>query len=575
MNPGAWLRRPGHPPASRPPTLVGSAWLSLLVTGVTVTAPGTLAAQGDGPVVTVRAETRIELHVERQGDRLQVRGVLRDDRGTPLVGRALDVAAIGAAGTESTRLTTDHAGTFARTVPVGAADQVVVSFGETPLYAGTRVERSLDPERADVRLGIAVSDGGRIDLDGDPVVITVTADSDAGKQGLRVHLEDEMRRPLADGVTDARGRVTFRLEPTALGPPGPGRVVAIAADDGERSRAATEYPIVRSRGTALTLESSGTRARAGFPLRFEGRLTVAGMPGQPVPGAPVGVFAGGAHLGTDVTDDDGRYVVVAPLPSEAAEREVVARFEAARPGLSSSTSPPILVTWVEAEGRFFLWALVPIALTALALWALRRRAGDQGGPEAPARSTRAPGLVPGGGGRGRRGGSSTVGGRVVDVDTGRGVAPARVTFLVEGSTEEHVVDAAPDGAFAGGPFPDGALEVRVEAAGFAPHHGSIRLPHRGEWAEMEVRLRSLRRAVADAYRGAVLPRLPDQGRWAWRTNRELADEAGAREPGVRTPLADLEGRVAAIYYGPGPAPQAEVDEVLRAAGELEPDAPER
>jgi len=550
----------GHAPAPLPVLIP-------LAIAVGMAGPGADTAWGAPPAVTIRAETRIQLHMERQGPSTRVRGVLRDDRGTPLVGRDVTLFFRGGPAARATIATrTDGSGAFQAEVPTGAATEVVADFPPTELFAGARVRRDLDPSRADVRLGIAVSEGGQIDLDGPPVSVTVTADSDAGKEGVALRLEDELGRPLARGRTDARGRAGFELDPADVGPRGPGRIVAHALGDDRRSGTTTEYPIVRLRRTSLGLDAPEGPARAGREVVFRGALRFAADPEAPVSGGAVGVFIDGTHVGTAVTDDQGRFEVVAVVPPGDGPRSVLARFESARAGLTSAESAPREILWRAARRRFLWWAALPLLATALAWLALGRgRRTAASTPREPEPTDGRSRLVqPPPRSAGNRGRRREVSGVVRAARTGAPVPGARVRFLgPSGETASTETDL--EGAFRLRPGEPGRGQLRVQAPGFAPFDASLSLPHRGEWEGIEVRVATWRQAAGDAFRGAVLPRLPERRRWRTKTNRELAREAGRQSPELREPLERLEARVSAIEYGPSLPPEDELVRVLQEA----------
>ncbi|MBX3270927.1 MAG: carboxypeptidase regulatory-like domain-containing protein [Sandaracinaceae bacterium] len=526
--------------------------------------PGVAAAQ---PIVWVRAETRIELRVER-GPRVRVRATLRDDRGSGLASRALElrVAEPGGLTRGLTRGATDANGDLAADfdVPPGTY-RFEARYAGDESYAETRVELLLDLERAHVRLVLAPLEGrlDRIDLDVPTHPIRVRAESDAGGAGLLVQLENELDEPLASGTTGADGSLLLTVSSEALGGPAAGRLVVRTTGDAVRAPAQTEVLVVRFRPTRLTLEAPTATVTAGQPLRVRGTL---GTSEGPLARKAVGVFAGERHLETVLTDADGRFESVVVLEDADGPVALTARFESDAPWRPAAASDAVEVR-VEPRGATSLpWLLLPIGVSALAILALfwrgRRvaRAVEARvaslAPAPPGIHLRAP---PGAREATRR----DLEGVVLDADDGDPLGGARVTLSGGARALETQTDSA--GAFALADVPDGRWTLRIEYAGYEAREATVELPHRGALGAIDVRLRSLRQLALHRYAPLAEALAPERRWWAFWTPRELAGRARA---GARRDVEAVTDEVErAVWSSTPPAPE-EVDAIGQRAARL-------
>jgi len=506
------------------------------------------------PTVRVRAESRIELRVERRPAEVQVTGVLRDDRGEPLPDQPVEIRLEpDEGGSRSERGRTDALGRLAATFPVetGRYD-IRASYAGDARYQRIDVAQELDLERAHVQLGLSRADGERVDrLDLDRPVhrLQVRARSAEGGAGLEVTLASELGDRLAGGTTGDDGTVVLEVESARLGPPAAGRLVVTSERDDRRSRAQTEVMVVRFRAASLTLDATPTHLELGAPLRIEGRLTDSG---GALPRRAVGLFAGDRHLDTVLTDAEGRFARELQLDGLSGTVAVRARFTSDAPWRPSAESPAISVTLAAPSSAPWPWLLLPMAICAAAIFWISRRSA----PEPTRASTRTvpPPPPPGiraGAGEVRGATHRAVGGRVLDADSGAAIPGARITIEAAGEAHEARADAS--GAFTFSDLADGEHRLQVSAPGYEERDAVIQVPHGGRWLDTRVRLRSLREVAVRHYREVAERLAPGRRWWALWTPRELLDRA---QRSARREAATLTEAVErAAYAAPHPSPE--------------------
>jgi len=535
------------------------ARLSGFLLGLGLFLAGPAAAQS-GPRVVVRAETRIELRVERAPDAApHLVGTLRDELGTPLDGRPIDVsvwsdAAADAGGRWTAHPRTDGRGSF--DVLLGGAESgwwASASFPGDGLHVGTEARQRIDLELAHVSLTVHLDDRGVLDLDRPRHAVRIAASSAAGGAGLAVSLRSELGVVLAEGRTDEGAELVLDVPSDRLGPPSAGRLIALSAADALRSAAQAEVPIVRRRPTTLTL------ARAGDDLdrtSLSGELRDAEGPRAR---EAVALYASPErYLGTALTDEAGHFafeVTAASVSGLGAEIALVARFASDAPWIGASESPP--VRWSLrpplADGSAVLGA-VSLLLVLLALGLLWRRPGSA-----------APGAVEPGQtsielGERTRERITEVSGRVQDARTGSPVA-ARVEI----AGQVHVAGA--DGRFLLHPAP-GRHRLILRAEGYALLEAELTVPHRGEHRGMRVRLPAMRDLALAPLRPIALQLLPSAELWSLWTQRELL--AALRKAGREPPeLADLIERVERACYAESPPAEDELAAIRQTAQRVE------
>jgi hypothetical protein len=503
-------------------------------------------------VVRVRAETRIELDVGREGATLRIRGALRDDGGGAVASRDVHVSVRPEHGAvlESHTVRTDDSGLFSVELPAAEGASVVdASFLGEPDLEASSVRVIADEQRAHVVLVVALPEGNRLSLDEPTHLVRISASSAHGGERLRVALRNEIGTELGSGTTDATGRLALEIASSELGPPAAGRLVARSEPDQARAGAQTEVPIVRYRETSLVWLDHAAELTGETTLRA--RLSTST---GPLERRAVGVFVAGEHVATRLTGPDGELAIrLDPtLAGSATMVSVGARFDADAPWLESSVAPERSLS-VPRPTRVVPWlALGSGALFLIVAWWLRRRPTED---EPTTRQSRAPGVV------GARpfqilASLRVVTGTIVHASTGEPIVGATVRC---GTQETTSTDR---GAFTLTPA-DGPSTLVVEAVGFETLQQRLVLPHRGEWRGAVVRLESRRDLASRMLLEILAITLPGEVA-STATDRELV--AIARTRGATSPELDaLVGEVEQIVYAEAPPSASALERVSRLA----------
>jgi len=488
------------------------------------------------PMLRVRSETRVEFSAEQVAGGVQVELALRDDLGAAIAGAELRLTLHDADGSQRTqRVRTGMSGDFAgRLRAPDAVTTVVVRYEGDRTHAGTRAERTLDAMQVSTTLTLESDGGGRLDLDAPSHGFVVGATSDVGGADLRVELLDELDRVLATGRTDVEGHWRVQLPSDALGPVGAGRLTARVAGDLRRADAQVELPVVRMRITHLTLDVAQGPLRPDQAVQIAGRLSdsQAGL-GQ----RAVGLYVGEAHWFTVLTDESGAYATERRLDADDVDLDadpavqLQARYASEGPGRPDAASEVARRPVEAAVSWAWLALVVPLFLTAAAvLWGARGRRRPPSPERQPARPPAS--YVEAGRSRGRRRRFHDVGGTVQDGREQDPLAGAKVRAIDEsGAAAETLTD--PSGRFSFASLPAGASVIEVDAVGYELSRTPLTLPHRGEWSQMSVRLRSLRWQASESFEPVALELVDSAEQAASRTAREVAAVArGAVEADV-------------------------------------------
>lgn len=500
--------------------------------------------------VRVRAETRIELRVAPRGADVEVGATLRDDLGQPLAAQRVEIRILDEARhTEHGRATrsTDAQGAIDVRFEALTGEQYLITarYEGDERYQRIEVQQRLDLARAHVRLTVGVGAGGRLDLDQREHAIDVRAASDRGGAGLALVVSNELGEMLAQATTGADEHARFVIPSERLGPPAAGRIIVRTEGDRVRAGAQTEVPVVRFRPSRIELRARSLRIAPGDRAQIEGRLSDST---GPMARRAVGIFASETHLATVLSDDQGRFERAIEL--EAAEDrtiEISARYVSDAPWRTSVRSAPLSIR-IEGRGSTpWPWLLVPMAICAIAIGVLSRRARTvRTGTRVERPSAAPPGVAPAkASSRAQR---SDVAGTVLDADEGTPLEGARVTLsssarTIERETDEH-------GRFDAGEVAGDRWQLRVEKGGYEHASAEVRVPHRGQWSDATVRLSNLRQAALRRYRPVAEALAPSRKWWAFWTPRELLDRADPPKPPDLVPLTNAVERAA--YADPGP-----------------------
>jgi hypothetical protein len=526
-----------------------AVWLLLASAG--------LAARAQAqPSVRIRAGTAIELDALRQGT---LHGRLLDDLGEPIADRVVLLELLEPSVEGSSRriaARSDEAGAFAASISAsGAALHVRASFAGDRERGPAQVERTIDRTRAEVQLRFVEPRSAYLDLAASAHGVLLRASSPLGGAGLALTLRDERGRTLGSGVTGEDGGLRIQLVSRQLGEPGAGVLEALSAADDERAAGRVALPIVRFRHTVLSLHAE----RESDLTRLHGALHAGA---QGLAGKAIGLFDGNRHVTTVLTDRRGsfRYEVAPQRAGRAETWQVQARFASDAAWLGSSRSPMIALRIEPLRIPSALWLLLPaLGLGAIAVWLLRSPTAE------PNRDPRALPV----GIHAERGRSASLGSRrdvagsVRDARTGRAIAEALIE-LSSPTAPARATRPERDGAFRTAELEPGIWRLTVSAPGYGQVASELSIPHRGQWADVQVRLPNLRDAALEVYRPVALNRVPSAELWGRWTAREVlasAAQAGRSNPALERVTALVER----IAYGPNVPAAHDLVEIERAS----------
>ncbi|MCW5804480.1 MAG: carboxypeptidase regulatory-like domain-containing protein [Deltaproteobacteria bacterium] len=536
-------------------------WLAVLMLVVAVGAGVVRAA----PQVEIKAHTRLTLERVR----------LTSDRQVEVIGQLTDkLTSDGLAnqyvrvriGDEEVRARTDADGKFRARLTAGSAPQEVhLAFpGAGNLDGAAPVSLVTDPSKAPVVLTVRaemVPDGARISVsatvDDNPTPLTVVLS--VGAPG-----DEEMKaiKPVDTGTT-------FVLTRAMAGGPGPKRVRASFAGDGDKQAAHGEVTIELSSATRTTMDVADTS------LAYEDNVLVRGTvvddDGSPVRRAAVTLMANDntttRRLAQGATTEDGTYAF--KVEAEIVGQGTWGIFVQSDPGVSymrPSHSDPAHVKIAAPQPVPVSYTIAAFVATALAAggfftarakpWRrLRRPAPPADAPEHEGDGAEAdgglvvakPGLVS----TLRRPHDEGFSGVVRDTVRGRPVEGAVVRLTLDADTHELATSA--DGSFAIERLAVGEWRAEVGAPGHLTEKFAVSIPHRGELRGVRVDLVPVRERVFQLYRRAAEPALPEPRLWGVWSPRQIIDHVKAKRPSPA--LADLTDFVEEIYFSPRLAPE--------------------
>lgn len=531
--------------------------------------------------VRVMAETRIDVAAERAGNAVQVLGVLRDDLGQALPGRELQIATrqqldgtdtpLAPAGVFGVvTLVTDERGEFTLSVPfITGRFSLGCAYGGDELHLPTTVERVVDPTLADVRLRFDLDVTGReLDLDLPDTRVRVIAESSQGGEGLAVTLRDELGRVHASATTDDAGAAVFVLGARVPITPGPGRWLVDFAGDEQRAAARAELPIVRIRTTTLSAALDAASLDPGETATVSG--TLRDSQGG-VAGGTVGVFSEGEHVSTVTTDATGAYRASFEVPREreGTTWTLEARFSPEAPGHTPSVSVPVTLRVTSPWPLDWLWLLLPLGLSVLALVFARRRERREA-PPVPRAHSLPPGITVGA----RTHGShrhDQLAGVILDHSSGASRAGAVITLTRVGQgvgedAGEQRTESDAQGRFTLSGLPAGEYRLRVQLSGYVSVDQSVHVPHRGEWSDVVVRVESYRARALSVFRRVGRRFVASERVFETTTNREIPESAPDAH---REPLRSLARETDRLYYGPTDPEADDLPPLEQAAATLE------
>jgi hypothetical protein len=519
------------------------------------------------PLVRVQAGTQIVLHSAQGSDGLELRGALLDDLGAPLAGRMVQVEVrderTGEAVQQLAVRSADDGSFGAAAAQPAGAYRVRVRFAGDSHHAESRAERTVDLARAEVRLAFIEPRTVRLDLDAERQPVALRASSRLSGEGLSIEVRNERGAVVTRGTTDADGMLRAVVPAAALGEAGHGKLIAHSQPDALRGGALAEVAVLRWRATQLALRAQVDARRQQVTLEGSLRDRRSGLAGE-----AIGIFDGNTHVTTVLTDRAGRFrhdgLASGARPDAQRTLRLQARFDSDASWLGSSRSEVVELALVPEAPVSPLWLLLPLCSSAALVWLLLRR------PAAERAARKAPpavgiGIHPGRGRARGRAEQRRIAGTVRDALTERPVRGAPLSLRGPDASALELV-TGDDGSFRSDELRDGEWTLSISAAGYATLSGTLAIPHRGEWADMDVQLQSLRSAAVAAYRPAAMRVLPDAELWRRWTPRETLQHA--QQKGRATePFVQLTQQVEHAAYSGTPPTADDVAAVEQTASE--------
>ena len=530
--------------------------------------------------VNLQARTKIDITTERTARGIHVRGVLTDDRGTPI---SSELIRVEIRGLTLPTVGTDARGRFEYFIPGQHLDPLIarhgtqlpwtIAFLGDPRYGPSQRTGTLDLGREGTRLELFVS--------------TPTVGSSDPWTLIQGKLERAKGKPVRNaavylkigrgseqkGDTDANGIVRFRVRLADLGMYG-----TIAVDgrfEGDArlaaTRASTSFIVRRTTRITLRVGREGDAATGRY--RFSGRLIEAD---GPIANATVAIVAGGQQpvvqssspsldaVAVAVTDADGIFITARDARELFADRQgalllsavyqppdaTLATCESRKVVVPIPSPPGIPVKWYFAG---LLWLLAGLGAIHMARhgvlqsfirrWRERSKgvATSETSPDVLETPFITPSSVP------REIRPEFVSGTVVDAHTGRPLPRVRVSIVSLDSIDEFHTDA--QGRFEFGPMRHETYSLTMDGRGYLDREVEITIPHQGYLDGGRFSLIATRRRLRELY-GAALKRIGRPFTWGEETPQEawLRAESNARAAGAHTTIGRMRELTEQAWY---------------------------
>jgi hypothetical protein len=496
-----------------------------------------LAANAVARPLEIRARSRIEAHGQKRNGVILIHGTLLDDGGAALKRQQIAFATNSPVAltrcmnsTEVDSVETDTEGHFCVALR-GARDplRITLAYKGTDSVERATLELPVDPNKSTLAIRIAPTPLLVLLDDKEWKLEAFVSSQDLGtpkpERAAELLLLADANRVLAKGITDETGRLTFRLDPSELGAPGPGELLIRYAGTEAIAPYEMHFPIERRARVSLALlqeEITGGQ-RARVTATWKGGVV-------PVGNVECRLGSTGLPLGAAHIDNVGNAdLVIADADGEegATLRYVpqVSYFEAGAP----------LDVKVKPAPRSHLTAILSLLLLVGVLgWTIRLRAPSkprlverEEAPAAPTIEVLARSAAP------------VWSGVVLDAHTKTPLAGVGIAALLPGFDAARALARTRSSE-------TGAFELHLPDSGHTgitllfegELHGDVQIPA-PPFGEVRINLHSRRRRLLEVFAAAF-------SRGKERTPQEVIQDTASPE------VAAWVARVEDAVYGPAP-----------------------
>ena len=451
------------------------------------------------PQVVVRDRTEIELlSLEKTQEGIQVSGALRETgSGNPVVGAFVALSLSG----RTVQVATNELGVFQFNFP-----NTKESNSLRAVFLGSDVLDGAERKKENIR---ASKRNPNLLLEETPTETLPSFLITATSQGEPLHLSATISIAGSDGPffqksvsIKADGGTSFT--PTKEDVPKPGyyqlRVESNQSD--LFNSASSSIRFSRNSATSLTL-AQGPKQRRNYV--FSGRLT--DDLEQGIANALVALQKNGKTIDESLTNADGNFSFSVDRDEFPSLKHLTASYTTTQPFLKSSKSPVLLVSEIQSPGINFTLLLSTFVVSMLVsgayFWSTKRKVRVSTPPKTLA-VTR--GVAPRPKPKRGRPKQLAVSGTIRDAVKGRTVSGAFLTARSSQVNQQTVSDSR--GQFTFQELPPGAHLIHCTHDDYDDESFTAVIPHRGEWSQIELRLRPLRECIFDVYKDTCAPLLP-------------------------------------------------------------------
>lgn len=458
----------------------------LLLSAIGISPPGHGHAQPPGTTVRVhvRAESRIDLEWTENDHVPILQGRLQDDLGRALSKRNLEIVFRTLDDTSvSKRVATDEDGMFWLARPAEVAE-------EQRLLVDARFEGDDDFEASHVTLDAAelarkpeldVRVADPVDLANAKTEVSLRLEAEGKPVSAPVIVRNELGHQLAFVTVSGEAKISLSTE--QLGPPGDGRLIVETKATERWSSRRTEMPIRRRIRPSLSLRlTEGTDSTAKLCGLLEDRF---GRLADRI----VEVAEQGRRIATLRTDSEGRFCTTLSN-NEKRERKFVAAFAGDGRGRWPAHSEVVALSARSTRSLSWLAPLGTIVLGFVSWLFLTGRKNNSG--ERREGNPRIAGVRPSETER-TKADQVAITFQVLALDSGTPLVEADVKFNNASTGQSYQLKSDRDGYVRVERLEKGQWLLSVaHDPGYVAEQAEVLTPHRGQWLDAKVYLRSVR-----------------------------------------------------------------------------------